>query len=182
MSLTDIASIGSLISSLAVLVSLVFLAQQIRQARHAQLAAIRQQRTERVIGQNMSLVDPSYAEAVYKAQTGDPGLADVQRMQFLYYCRAVFLSGEDTFYEHQQGLLDEGAYARFRRAMQMFVSFPGVRVRWRRSLTLYEPAYVAFMAQLIAETPAFEADRTRLAADQWNADIAAEIAAPKPAA
>ena len=49
MSLSDWASIGSLVSSIAVLISLIYLALQVRQAERNQQASIRQGRATRMV-------------------------------------------------------------------------------------------------------------------------------------
>jgi hypothetical protein len=56
MKLSDLASIGSLISSAAVLISLVYLALQIRQAERNQRALIHQGRASRMIALTASLI------------------------------------------------------------------------------------------------------------------------------
>ena len=56
MKLSDLASIGSLISSAAVLISLVYLALQIRQAERNQRALIHQGRASRMIAKNIERI------------------------------------------------------------------------------------------------------------------------------
>ena len=59
MSLTDLASIGSLISSVAVLISLIYLALQVRQAEKNQQASIRQGRANATASRAGSACGPS---------------------------------------------------------------------------------------------------------------------------
>ncbi len=60
-SLTDLASVGSLISSVAVLISLIYLALQVRQAEKNQQASIRQGRATRAVDIILAAGDPALA-------------------------------------------------------------------------------------------------------------------------
>jgi hypothetical protein len=77
MSLSDLASLGSLVSGVAVPVSLVFLYfqvrqvnQQVRQAEKNQRATIAQVRASRTAEMAMQQTDPAVATAFRKAMAG----------------------------------------------------------------------------------------------------------------
>ncbi len=61
MTLSDIASIGSLISGVAVLVSLAYLALQVRQTERNQRASIHQGASERSANLVLALSSPDHA-------------------------------------------------------------------------------------------------------------------------
>ena len=63
MTLSDLASIGSLISGTAVLVSLVYLSLQVRQTERNQQASIRQGRINRAVELMTARMEPTVAEA-----------------------------------------------------------------------------------------------------------------------
>ena len=83
MTLSDLASLGSLISSVAVLVSLTYLAYQIRQSTKRTRALIQSARVDRLMSQMIGfserggaspLVEP-LARAAAPAGQGIPGLS-----------------------------------------------------------------------------------------------------------
>ena len=70
MTLSDLASIGSLLSSIAVLVSLVYLSLQLKQADRNQQAAIRLGRSTRFVEIGIACTEPSLADAIAKGMAG----------------------------------------------------------------------------------------------------------------
>ena len=62
MTLTDLASWGSLLSSIAVLISLIFVGLQIRQANRNQRSAMQQGRSDRNVKLLSRLTDPKLSE------------------------------------------------------------------------------------------------------------------------
>ena len=72
MSLSDLASIASLVSTFAVLISLIYLGLQVRQAEKNQQAAIRQGRATRAVDIILAAGDPALAEALPKGTAGEP--------------------------------------------------------------------------------------------------------------
>src|SRR5690349_18974284 len=109
MSLSDLASIGSLISGMAVLISLVYLGLQVRQAARNQRALMQQGRADRVANACLALAEPGLSLVYNKGLRGED-LTPEELEQFVLLCRAAFLSGEDTFLQHLSGHFDEVAY------------------------------------------------------------------------
>src|SRR5204862_8359032 len=98
MTLTDLASIGSLVSGLAFLVSLAYLSLQIRQnARHSQ-ALIQQGRAARIADTALRLAELRESEALDKCFEGSSDISEKDVARFLYICRAAFISAEDSFF------------------------------------------------------------------------------------
>lgn len=138
MTLSDLASFGSLISGLAVLVSLVFLyfqlrqvGAQVQQAERNRQASIRQGRATRVVNMNLAATEPSLADVLAKVVTGTTGMTSMQLTQFSVYCRATFLNGEDSFFQHKDGLLSDASFASYTGGMLATFSLPGFRVMWK---------------------------------------------------
>ena len=104
MTLSDLASLGSFVSGFAVLVSLIFLyfqlrqvGKQVAQAEKNQQASIRQGRTSRSVAVAMGqATNPALAEALLKAHAGARDISATQLYLFNSFCRALFLSHEDT--------------------------------------------------------------------------------------
>src|SRR6185369_7999739 len=92
MTLSDLASIGSLVSGVAVLVSLVYLSLQIRQnARHSK-ALIQQGRAARIADTALRLAELRESDGLDKCFEGSPDVSAKDLARFLYTCRAAFVS------------------------------------------------------------------------------------------
>jgi hypothetical protein len=181
MTLSDLASIGSFISGLAVLVSLVFLyfqlrqvGAQVQQAERNQQASIRQGRATRVVELNLAATEPSLADVLAKGVAGATSMTNTQLTQLSLFCRATFLNGEDSFFQHKDGLLSDASFASYTGGMRATFSMPGFRVQWKYQRGIFASEFVAFMDKLVADAPKV-APVDRVA--QWNADIAVEASA-----
>ena len=130
MSLSILSTFAAAISAVAVLVSLLLVQRQIRQSEKNQRALIQQGRASRSAEIAMRLMDSDFAEAYHFCMNGDTKISEIQLVQFIGYCRAVFLGAEDSFLQHRECLLDEPAFNSFKRALTgLFVS-PGMRAGW----------------------------------------------------
>ncbi|HJW40601.1 MAG TPA: hypothetical protein VJ476_05145 [Rhizomicrobium sp.] len=138
MSLSDLAALGSFISGFAVLVSLVFLyfqlrqiGAQVKQAEKNQQAAIRQGRalslSEHIRG---VAANPLLADALAKMVRNDPALTQTELRQAYTHCRAAFYLWEDSFYQHQEGLLNDSAFEAFTLSTKTVIALTGWRVTW----------------------------------------------------
>jgi hypothetical protein len=137
-SLSDLAALGSFISGLAVLISLIFLYFQLRQvnaqvqqAERNQQASIRQGRMAVSVDMSLAQMEPSAAEAILKGLSGADDISDTQFAQFNSYCRAVFYVGEDAFYQHSEGGLNETAFGVFVGRMSASFALPSFRLAWK---------------------------------------------------
>ncbi|WP_293371832.1 hypothetical protein, partial [Phenylobacterium sp.] len=90
MSLSDVASIGTLLSAIAVLVSLIFLyfqlrqvSAQVRQTERNQRSIINQGATTRSMQTNSWLCEPHMSELLTKAMSNPLGLGFQRRLGFL---------------------------------------------------------------------------------------------------
>jgi hypothetical protein len=127
MSLSDLASIGTLASSVAVFVSLIYLGLAMRQnAKHTR-ALIHQGRIERIMDSQLRAAEPALAAAIIAGNGGEPTPDAILRHQFNIYCWAVFMSMEDTFAQHAEGLIGDEQFKHLRRGLAGAMSQPGVR-------------------------------------------------------
>jgi hypothetical protein len=178
MSLSDLASLGSFISGLAVLVSLVFLYFQVRQinaqvlqAERNQRALIEQGRVDRVTDISMRVAaDPALSELYSKGMRTPEDLSLPELDRFLHMSRANFLSGEDSFLQYKEALLDEEAYRSALAAASYQLANPGLRAAWRMTSRTFAPAYRDFMEDLVrAAGRAGQSGAERL--EQWKAAV-----------
>lgn len=171
MTLSDLSSVGTLVSGLAVLASLVYLGRQLKQAERNQQATIRQNRIYRAVDLMMGKLDPSVAEAVSRGMDGNVDISATQLLQFTAYADAYFLHAEDTYYQHEAGLLDDAAYETFVAYQRFAFTQRGLRAQWKRERTGFGGGFAAFMDKLLSTTrPVVAVD----ALAQWKADLAAD--------
>jgi hypothetical protein len=183
MSLSDLASLGSFTSGVAVLISLVFLYfqlrqvnAQVRQAERNQQAAIQQERSGRVSDITLWAVAPPYVEAFMKGMAGAPDMTETELAQFQAYAFARITISEDTFLQHKNGQLNDEAFAGFTRMYAGAFRSPGVRVMWKWVKGAYNPTFVAFTDDLIAQT---SIGGPPPAVARWKADLA-EVSSAAP--
>ena len=183
MSLSDLAALGSFVSGLAVLVSLIFLyfqlrqvGTQIRQAERNQKAAIGQGRINRMVELALRTAEPGLSGAMANVFTNSPDLKSDELFQFLNYSRAMFLNAEDTFYQHQNGLLEEQQYEGFVAALRNFFGLPAARLMWLYQRAAHGAAFVAFADDLIKASPLDALVVPEKQLSSWRAAIEALIA------
>lgn len=173
MSLSDLASIGSLVSGIAVLISLVYLSVQVKQAERNQQASIRAVRATRTVDLFMGCTDANVADAVAKGMRGSEDITDTQIVQFTNYGNARFFNAEDAFYQYGEGLLNEFTLEGMTNGLKSSFSLPGMRVVYKRQRATLGREFVEFADKLLAATsvaPSVDAF------GRFRADIAAERA------
>lgn len=171
MSFTDLASIGSLVSGLAVLVSLVYLAQQTRQDVRNSRAMVQQGRAARIADTALRLAELRASENIEKCFNGSPDVSPQDVARFLNICRAIFISAEDSFFQHEQGLLDDVAFASFEASVRGGMSSNGLAAGWLMTADMYEPQFRAFMARTSRDLKSGTARGAR-GLEAWNAAVA----------
>lgn len=171
MTLTDLASIGSLISGVAVLASLVYLAQQTRQnARHSR-ALIQQGRAARIADTALRLAELRESDAIDKCFEGSPDVSAKDVGRFLFLCRAIFVSAEDSFFQHQEGLMDNIAFESFESSIKSGMGAGGVAAAWIMTSQMYEPQFRDYMNRMMGDLKAPSA-RTQRGLDRWKEAVA----------
>ena len=175
MTLSDLASIGSLVSGIAVLVSLIYLSLQVKQAERNQQALIRQGRTERAIDILIAGMEPSMTDAITRVNTGAANVTSTELDQYFYWQVANFRSYEDSFWQHKEGLLTASDFDGLVTSITFAVGLPAARLAWRRTRDAYHGDFVKFVDELVAKTP-IRKWATADALGQWNADMNAEMA------
>jgi hypothetical protein len=114
MTLSDLSSLGSLVSALAVAGSLVYLGLQTHQAAKHTRALILQGRVERVVSHHLAIADSDLVSA-WLIENGDaPTEENIRHRQFWLQGMAYDLSWEDTFAQYESGLLGGEQFADFR--------------------------------------------------------------------
>lgn len=171
MTLSDIASIGSLVSGVAVLISLIYLSVQIKQAERNQRALMQQGRADRVSNNSLRMAEPELSDIFRRGRAGDEGLDPGELHQFAMLCRCGFVSGEDLFLQHLSGQLEDAAYHSYVAGVRSLFAAPGLRAMWRMTSQDYGNQYRKFMDEILNETRAAP-ESNRLA--RWVETVRAE--------
>jgi hypothetical protein len=124
MRLSDLASIGSLISSAAVLISLVYLALQIRQAERNQRALIHQGRASRMIALTTQIADPGIVDAYFLAIFGSDSITQGQYRQYTMMFTGLLYAIEDDFFQYKAGLLEKKYFESSTQTWKRIFSLP----------------------------------------------------------
>ena len=182
MSLSDLASVGSLVSGLAVLVSLVLLYfqlrqlnQQVRQSERNQQASIRHSRVTRTVDMHLARANPGVTDAWRRGLQHPDEITQTELTQFLSLCRAQFDHVEDAFYQHAEGLLNEDAFAAVLGSVRGLFRYPSVREAWQRVRQNQAGRFRDFMDDAVASAR-LEPPNRFPSVDEWRANCAAEAA------
>jgi hypothetical protein len=175
MSLSDLASVGSLVSGVAVLGSLIYLALQVRQADRNQQASIRHSRVTRSVDIQLALIDPGVAAAFRHGLQNPDEITQTEVAQFLSACRAFFHNFEDSFYQHEAGLLNDAAFATVVAGLRGLAGCPGFRAAWKGGRRTWAGGFGDFMDGLVARAR-LEPPNHIPSVDEWRAAVVAETA------
>jgi hypothetical protein len=152
MSLSDLASLGSFVNGLAVLVSLIYLSLQVRQTKRNQQIAIRHSRASRIVDLQLALAGPGVAEAWLHGSGSPQDLTQTELSQFVNLCRALFFHFEDSFYQREEGLLNDDAFETVVAGARLSARSPGWRAAWRLARPNFGGRFLAFMDGVVAES------------------------------
>jgi hypothetical protein len=166
MTLSDLASIGNLISGVAVVISLIYLSAQTRQnSRHSQ-ALIQQGRASRTMEILTRWAEFNWTDGMEACISGSPEVNPRDLRRFISLMRAYFVNYEDSFLQHSQGLLDDAAFANVEAALRTTMTGPGHRAAWHVARDAFDRAFQDYMDAIIARTSAAP---TTLAVERWKA-------------
>jgi hypothetical protein len=180
MSLSDLAAIGSLVSGVAVLVSLIYLALQTRQNVLNQRAVNHHGRAQELSSFLRFITQEDLAGIVDRAAAGDNSLSDVEIVRYLWATQSILVTTEETFLQHEAGLLDAQFWASIERGTRLQCTIPGFRACWPLLRDRFAPEFTSYIDQLIRSTPPTaellgvpNAWRSLVALEMKNASIAA---------
>jgi hypothetical protein len=172
MSLSDLASLGSFVSGFAVLISLIYLSLQVRQTKRNQQIAIRHSRASRIVDLQLALADPGVAHA-WLHGSGSPGeISQTELSQFINLCRALFFHFEDSFYQREEGLLNDDAFETVVAGARLSARSPGWRAAWRIARPNFGGRFLDFMDGVVAAS-AIEPP-VDLSLEAWKVALASE--------
>jgi hypothetical protein len=154
MTLSDIASIGSLVSGIAVLVSLIYLALQVRQAERNQRAVLNQGYITRFADYLRWYAEPPINELRARVIAGDTAFTAEELLRLQLAFRVTLLSAQDAYLQHKAGLLDEMTLDNsLLNVRNGWLSQPVYRALWLQQAPTIAPEFAAVLETMLRETP-----------------------------
>jgi hypothetical protein len=150
MSLSNLASLGSFVSGFAVLISLIYLALQVRQTERNQQISIRHSRVSRTVELHLALADPALADAWLHGSGSPQEITQTELSQFINLCRAHFFHFEDSFYQREEGLLNDDAFETVVAGARLLARSPGLRAAWKIARPNFGGRFLDFMDGVVA--------------------------------
>jgi hypothetical protein len=175
MSLSDIASVATVISSLAVLVSLVYLSLQIRQTEKNQRALTDQGTSTRNIDILMFHAQPELNALTTRVTTGDTEFTAEELNLLNLRLRTTMLTGQDNLVQHKAGLLDRITVENNTAVLRFVLAQPVYRALWFGTRRGYSSEWREHVDKLLTDLPlarpadpvaAFKADLARVKASE----------------
>ncbi|HEY4115756.1 MAG TPA: hypothetical protein VGM17_16995 [Rhizomicrobium sp.] len=156
MTLSDFASIATVISGVAVLGSLIYLSLQTRQnTKHIQ-ALLWQGAADRGVNMNLTMADEDLTAAFISGNGATPTPDAIAKRQFQLQCTALYAQIDDLFTQWDDGLIGDDRFLRFRSTVVgMLAANCGVREFFAaRVAAMPDTSYHAFLAAVLAQTQA----------------------------
>ncbi|MBS0278604.1 MAG: hypothetical protein JSR81_13370 [Proteobacteria bacterium] len=145
MSLSDLASIATVVSSIAVLGSLIYLALQVRQTERNQCALIQPGRAARTAQSLMHMSEREIAEPFLKGMEGDETMSPVEQAQFRMAFSAMIISAEDSYFQYRQRLLSKQQFESVVNVLLSMLATAGPRAMWRNVESRFEDGFRDFI-------------------------------------
>jgi hypothetical protein len=180
MTLTDWASLATVISSLAVLVSLVYVSLQLRQTERNQRAVTDQGAQTRNTDINVFLAQPQINALITRVNEGDTNFTAEELTLLHARLRVSLLTGQDMFVQSKSQLIDPVTIGTRDAVLRFILAQPVYRALWVGSRLSYAEDWRAHVDKLIANLPLTHAVNL---VDRFQHDLAKVIkdAPPHPA-
>jgi hypothetical protein len=151
--LEQIFYLSQSVASIAVVGTLIYLGLQVRSAERSQRAIMQQGRADRAAHGALGLADPELARVFGKATAGQTNLTRDEFTQWMMMCRALFLSGEDSYLQHKAGQLDQAAFDSYVAGVRHYMRSPGMRAAWQVSRGQFGSDFRNFVDAILREPP-----------------------------
>lgn len=157
MSLSDFASIASIISSVAVAASLLYLGLQAHQnAKHTR-ALIQAGRIDRLMNQMIGFSDADKCAAYLVGNGQEPTQSAIKERQFMMQCLGQAATMLDVLTQHNDGLLGDEQFNGVCATYRVWLREPGFRQQMlarRATLGRAQPRFSAFVDSLMEDVDA----------------------------
>ncbi len=150
MTLSDLANLSTFLSGIAVTASLIYLALQVHQNTKHTRALIRQGRASRAVTVTLAEAEAGMAAAIITANGGVATPERVQQQQYESFFYARLISFEDSFAQHDSGLMGKDGLELTRAMALRFYGQSGNRELWTRTKTP-GTKFTAFIDDVLAK-------------------------------
>lgn len=172
--LTDLASIGTLISSVAVLISLIYVALQVKVTEKNQRALINQGVLTRTVDMVKWNAEPHISGLVTRIFSGETDFTAEEINRVRLIMRVRLSNFQDAYLQRHLHLSDEITYENAFIGIKILMAQPVFRSMWKRHRDSYASELVELVDQIIRDTPlSGPADSV----GQFKSDLAAAQAA-----
>lgn len=153
MSLTDVASLASVLSSLAVCGSLIYLALQVRQTDRNQRTVLQQATSALNVESLWKFGEAHNVALIAKVWNGESEFSQSEATQLAYLMRATMFGLQDQFLLNNRSLVDARQVATHELGVRRILGAPAFRALWVASRGGYAPQFAAYVDALIADAP-----------------------------
>ena len=153
MSLSDLASVGSLVSGMAVLVSLVYLALQVRQTERNQRALMNQGVITRTVELIMLNNEPRMNDLIARVYAGEATFTAPEIQLLRNHVRARLINVQDAYLQHRSGLTDQITFDNAMGGTRSMLAQPVFRAIWKSVRNTHAPEWMEYVDKLIETTP-----------------------------
>ena len=144
----------------------------VRQTERNRQISIRHSRASRTVDLHLALADPAVADA-WLHGTGNPQeLTQTELSQFISLCRAHFFHFEDSFYQREEGLLNDAAFETVVAGARLLARSPGLRAAWKMARPNFGGRFLDFMDGVVARSA--KEPPVDLSLEAWKVAFAAE--------
>jgi hypothetical protein len=156
MTLSEFATFTTAISGIAVTVSIIYLALQTHQNTRHMRAQINQGRVALISQLLLTGTDADVAAASLIATTGSAAPEAVKKQQFQAFAAAQMFGWQDSFSQHERGLLDDDIYKAMVAALDQAFRVPAYREAYETRFRTPGTKFTAFADAAIARLPTAE--------------------------
>lgn len=153
MTLSDFATFTTAVSGIAVTVSIIYLALQTHQNTKHMRAQINQGRVALLADLLLAGTNADVAAATLIATTGSATPDAVRKRQYQAYFAAQMFGWQDSFSQHERGLLDEDIYKAMVAAVDKSMAVPALRESYETLFRTPGTKFTAFVDAAIAKLP-----------------------------
>ncbi len=151
--LSDLASIGTLISSVAVLISLIYLALQLRITEKNQRALINQGVLTRTVDMVKWNAEPHISELVTRVFSGETDFTAEEINRLRLIMRVRLSNFQDAYLQRHLRLSDEITYENAFIGIKLLMAQPVFRSLWMRHRETYASELIEIVDRMIRDTP-----------------------------
>jgi hypothetical protein len=147
MTISDLASVGSLISGLGVLISLLYLASQVRLGMRATRSQIHQNILTGWLGLSDLVATNARTFSAGIAATAETfaAMSDADKLAYIAVIFVFFKHFENSFLQYQEGVIRSEDWNAWTNQMLMYWKMPGVQLFWKMRRDAFSPAFVRFV-------------------------------------